>query len=118
MAGVPADHVIGVRRFPFQAHAWVECGGVRLAAFRSMLYRVGEDVTRMERFFLRLRFRPPPLLRLPSTFHNGAYASLGVPAQIQPVAYPLRFKSGLGKLTRSRKSGLYRRLRRSAPPWR
>jgi len=27
MAGVPADHVIGVRRFPFQAHAWVECAG-------------------------------------------------------------------------------------------
>ena len=27
MAGVSADHVIGVRRFTFQAHAWVECAG-------------------------------------------------------------------------------------------
>lgn len=27
MAGIPADHIIGVRRFPFQAHAWVECTG-------------------------------------------------------------------------------------------
>jgi hypothetical protein len=26
-AGHPAEHVIGVRRFPFQAHAWVECEG-------------------------------------------------------------------------------------------
>jgi Transglutaminase-like superfamily/Coenzyme PQQ synthesis protein D (PqqD) len=26
-AGVSANHVIGVRRFPFQAHAWVECEG-------------------------------------------------------------------------------------------
>ena len=26
-AGVPAEHVIGVRRFPFSAHAWVECDG-------------------------------------------------------------------------------------------
>jgi hypothetical protein len=26
-AGVSADHVIGVRRVPFQAHAWVESGG-------------------------------------------------------------------------------------------
>jgi transglutaminase superfamily protein/coenzyme PQQ synthesis protein D (PqqD) len=24
--GIPADHCIGVRRFPFEAHAWVECG--------------------------------------------------------------------------------------------
>lgn len=26
-AGVPADHVIGIRRVPFQAHAWVESAG-------------------------------------------------------------------------------------------
>jgi Transglutaminase-like superfamily len=26
--GVPAEHVIGVRRIPFDAHAWVEVGGV------------------------------------------------------------------------------------------
>jgi hypothetical protein len=26
-AGVPAEHVIGAMRFPFTAHAWVECGG-------------------------------------------------------------------------------------------
>lgn len=26
-AGHRAEHVIGVRRFPFQAHAWVECAG-------------------------------------------------------------------------------------------
>lgn len=26
-ANVPAEHVIGVRRFPFRAHAWVECSG-------------------------------------------------------------------------------------------
>jgi hypothetical protein len=26
--GLPAEHVIGVRRLPFQAHAWVECDGV------------------------------------------------------------------------------------------
>jgi hypothetical protein len=25
--GVPAEHCIGVQRFPFEAHAWVECGG-------------------------------------------------------------------------------------------
>jgi len=25
--GVPAEHCIGVRRFPFEAHAWVECRG-------------------------------------------------------------------------------------------
>ncbi len=25
--GLPADHCIGVQRFPFEAHAWVECGG-------------------------------------------------------------------------------------------
>jgi hypothetical protein len=25
--GIPADHCIGVRRYPFQAHAWVECMG-------------------------------------------------------------------------------------------
>jgi hypothetical protein len=24
--GVPVDHCIGVQRFPFEAHAWVECG--------------------------------------------------------------------------------------------
>ena len=29
-AHVPAQHVIGVRRFPFTAHAWVECGGAAL----------------------------------------------------------------------------------------
>ncbi len=28
--GVPAEHVIGVHRFPFAAHAWVECGGAAL----------------------------------------------------------------------------------------
>jgi hypothetical protein len=26
-AGLGATHVIGVRRFPFQAHAWAECAG-------------------------------------------------------------------------------------------
>ncbi len=26
-AGVPAEHCIGVQRFPFEAHAWVECRG-------------------------------------------------------------------------------------------
>lgn len=26
-AGVPSEHVIGVQRYPFQAHAWVECRG-------------------------------------------------------------------------------------------
>jgi hypothetical protein len=25
--GIPAEHCIGVRRFPFMAHAWVECEG-------------------------------------------------------------------------------------------
>jgi hypothetical protein len=25
--GVPAEHCIGVQRFPFEAHAWVECRG-------------------------------------------------------------------------------------------
>jgi hypothetical protein len=29
-AGVAAEHVIGVRRFPFGAHAWVECDGAPL----------------------------------------------------------------------------------------
>lgn len=33
--GVPAEHVIGVRRLPFQAHAWVECGGEPLRDERS-----------------------------------------------------------------------------------
>jgi len=28
-SGLPAEHVIGVRRRPFQAHAWVECEGPR-----------------------------------------------------------------------------------------
>ena len=27
MMGLPAEHVIGCRRAPFFAHAWVECGG-------------------------------------------------------------------------------------------
>ncbi len=27
-AGIPAQHLIGVQRFPFLAHAWVECDGV------------------------------------------------------------------------------------------
>jgi hypothetical protein len=26
-AGIPVDHCIGVMRFPFQSHAWVECQG-------------------------------------------------------------------------------------------
>jgi len=26
-AGIPADHVIGVRQYPFEAHAWVEFEG-------------------------------------------------------------------------------------------
>jgi hypothetical protein len=30
--GVPAEHVIGVRRLPFAAHAWVECDGVPVLA--------------------------------------------------------------------------------------
>lgn len=28
--GVPVQHCIGVRRFPFEAHAWVECHGAPL----------------------------------------------------------------------------------------
>lgn len=27
LAGVPAEHCVGVRQFPFLAHAWVECDG-------------------------------------------------------------------------------------------
>jgi hypothetical protein len=27
LAGLPAEHCIGVRRSPFEAHAWVECEG-------------------------------------------------------------------------------------------
>lgn len=26
-SGLPAEHVIGVRRVPFAVHAWVECDG-------------------------------------------------------------------------------------------
>jgi hypothetical protein len=32
---VAAEHVIGVRRIPFAAHAWVECGGVPALEDRS-----------------------------------------------------------------------------------
>ena len=45
-AGVSAAHVIGVRRLPFAAHAWVECGGspVRdeLARRFTPLARIGD----------------------------------------------------------------------------
>lgn len=33
--GLPAEHLIGVRRLPFQAHAWVECRGVPLRDERA-----------------------------------------------------------------------------------
>jgi hypothetical protein len=38
-AGLPAEHVIGVRRVPFQAHAWVECGGVPVLDDRPPPFR-------------------------------------------------------------------------------
>jgi hypothetical protein len=46
--GVPAEHVIGVRRFPFAAHAWVECGGTPVRDERARdftpLARIRSDV--------------------------------------------------------------------------
>ena len=39
-ANFPAEHVIGVRRFPFAAHAWVECEGVPLLDHRARGYTV------------------------------------------------------------------------------
>lgn len=33
--GCPAEHVIGVHRFPFKAHAWVECDGTPLLDDRA-----------------------------------------------------------------------------------
>ncbi|MDQ6942135.1 MAG: lasso peptide biosynthesis B2 protein [Candidatus Eremiobacteraeota bacterium] len=45
-AGVPAEHLIGVRRFPFAAHAWVECDGSpvcdELARGFTPLARIGD----------------------------------------------------------------------------
>lgn len=45
-AGVCAVHVIGVRRFPFAAHAWVECDGAEVLATTScgftQLARIGD----------------------------------------------------------------------------
>ena len=45
-AGSRAEHVIGVRRFPFQAHAWVECAGEVLmdtrAPYFTPLARMGD----------------------------------------------------------------------------
>lgn len=34
-ANVAAEHVIGVERFPFRAHAWVECGGAPIFETRA-----------------------------------------------------------------------------------
>ena len=53
-AGVPAEHVIGVRRFPFAAHAWVECGGSPVRDERARdftpLARIGDaPATSVER---------------------------------------------------------------------
>jgi hypothetical protein len=45
-AGNPAEHVIGIRRFPFQAHAWVECAGAVVLDARAVgftpLARMGD----------------------------------------------------------------------------
>jgi transglutaminase superfamily protein/coenzyme PQQ synthesis protein D (PqqD) len=41
--GVPAEHVIGVRRFPFAAHAWVESGGA------SLLHEASHDFAPLAR---------------------------------------------------------------------
>jgi hypothetical protein len=35
LANVPAEHVIGARRFPFSAHAWVECDGAAVLESRA-----------------------------------------------------------------------------------
>lgn len=40
--GVPADHCIGVRRHPFEAHAWVESGGRVLADSPATVDRFAE----------------------------------------------------------------------------
>jgi len=74
----------------------VERGYVDAAAWRSALAQARLANTAGVRYFQAAASleagcasepekcsRPPPLLRLPSTFHNGAYASLGVPAQIR-----------------------------------
>jgi hypothetical protein len=53
-AGIPAQHVIGARRFPFQAHAWVECDGEEVL----------DDRQRRERF--------TPLARLGAMPANSA----------------------------------------------
>lgn len=48
---IPAEHVIGVARMPFQAHAWVECGGQPILDQQSMsrtfvpLARITADTT-------------------------------------------------------------------------
>lgn len=34
-AGIPAEHVIGIQMYPFQAHAWVECQGLVLCDMRD-----------------------------------------------------------------------------------
>ena len=38
LIGSPAEHVIGVRRFPFHAHAWVECDGAAVLDARFHMY--------------------------------------------------------------------------------
>ena len=45
-ANIPVDHVIGVRRFPFRAHAWVEHRGERLIDRESgftVIARIGHE---------------------------------------------------------------------------
>ena len=39
--GVPAELCLGVKRYPFAGHAWVEVAGVRLDDSPSALYRAG-----------------------------------------------------------------------------
>jgi hypothetical protein len=38
LSNVPAEHVIGVRRFPFAVHAWVECDGIPLLDDRAIAF--------------------------------------------------------------------------------
>jgi hypothetical protein len=45
-AGIPVDHCIGVMRFPFAAHAWVECRGRVLNDSESKV-RLYAELTRM-----------------------------------------------------------------------
>jgi Transglutaminase-like superfamily/Coenzyme PQQ synthesis protein D (PqqD) len=41
-AGVPADHYIGVRRYPFKAHAWVKSGNRVLCDSADFVHRFAE----------------------------------------------------------------------------